>query len=79
MMNYKSTREVAALLGVRSATLAHAVWDNRLPAPPKNSAGDFCWRAVDVQRAKKVFPPRTPKAKRSANRNPAAAHQPAVA
>ena len=55
MVTYASTRQVAAEIGVRPMTLLRAVWDGRIPPPPKNSAGDFCWRRVDVRRAAEAF------------------------
>jgi hypothetical protein len=55
MLTYQGTKQVAAEIGVRPTTLLRAVWDGRIPPPPKNSAGDFCWRRIDVCRAAKVF------------------------
>lgn len=62
VVNYQSSRQVAEEIGLRPSTLLRAVWDGRIPQPPKNQAGDFCWRRVDVRRAAAVFKARGVKA-----------------
>jgi len=50
-MGYRSTREVAKLLGLNPSRLARAVWDGRLTPPGKAPGGAFLWTAEDVERA----------------------------
>ena len=45
------TREAAALLGVRPNTLTRAVWEGRVPAPPKAPGGAYVWRDAELRRA----------------------------
>ena len=50
-MEYRSTREVAKLLGVSPSRLARAVWDGRVSAPEKAPNGAYLWKVEDIQRA----------------------------
>jgi len=50
-MDYRSTREVARMLGVNPSRLARAIWDGRLDAPAKAPGGAFLWTPRDVERA----------------------------
>ncbi len=50
-MSYRSTREVARMLGVNSSRLARAIWDDRLDPPTRAPNGSFLWTAEDIQRA----------------------------
>jgi hypothetical protein len=50
-MGYRSTREVAKLLGLNPSRLARAIWDGRLTPPARAPAGGFLWTANDVERA----------------------------
>lgn len=50
-MDYRSTRDVARMLGVNSSRLARAIWDGRLTAPDKSPGGAFLWTSQDVERA----------------------------
>jgi hypothetical protein len=51
MKEYRSTREVARLLGVRPSKLARALWDGRLEPPTKAPGGAFLWTDQDIERA----------------------------
>ena len=50
-MDYRSTREVARLLGVNPSRLARAIWDGRLDPPAKAPGGAFLWTNEDIERA----------------------------
>ena len=50
-MGYRSTREVAKLLGLNPSRLARAVWDGRLTPPARAPGGAFLWTKEDVERA----------------------------
>lgn len=50
-MHYRSTREVARMLGVNPSRLARAIWDGRLDPPTRAPGGAFLWTARDVERA----------------------------
>lgn len=50
-MGYRSTREVARMLGVSPSRLARAVWDGRLDPPTKAPAGEYLWTIKDIERA----------------------------
>jgi hypothetical protein len=50
-MAYRSTREVAKLLGLNPSRLARALWDGRLTPPARAPAGGFLWTVDDVERA----------------------------
>jgi len=68
----KGTRQVAQELGIRPATLLQAVWQGRVPAPPKSAAGNYLWRPEDVARAAKLFQaPRHPRRSKSRSRSAA--------
>ena len=54
-MLYRNTRQVAALLGVKPGTLAHAVWEGRVPAPAKGPGGAFLWSERDIHAASWVL------------------------
>ncbi len=51
MMDYRSTREVARMLGMNPSRLARAVWDGRLAPPDKAPGGAFLWTPQDIDRA----------------------------
>ena len=51
MTDYRSTREVAKLLGLNPSRLARAVWDGRLTPPAKAPGGAFLWTKEDIERA----------------------------
>ena len=48
-MGYRSTREVAKLLGLKPGTFAHAIWEGRVRAPAKSPSGAYLWTDDDVQ------------------------------
>jgi hypothetical protein len=50
-MNYRSTREVARMLGLNPSRVARAIWDGRLTAPTKTPGGAFLWTPEDIERA----------------------------
>ena len=50
-MAFRSTRDVARLLGIGTSRLSRAVWDGRLPAPEKGPGGAYFWNDADVERA----------------------------
>lgn len=50
-MAYRSTREVAKVLGVNPSRLARAIWDGRLGEPKKSPGGAFLWTMADIERA----------------------------
>ena len=51
MADYRSTRDVARMLGVNPSRLARAVWDGRLDPPMKAPGGAFLWTSEDIERA----------------------------
>ncbi len=53
-MMYRSTKEVAALLGIPVGRLKHSVWDGRVPSPRK-LGGVYAWDDRDVHRASWVL------------------------
>jgi len=54
-MGFKSTRQVAKLLGIKTGTLERAVWDLRVKPPEKGPSGAYCWFESDIERAAKYF------------------------
>ena len=50
-----STKQVAACLGVKRATLARAVYDGRIAAPQRGPGDAFLWMEADVHRASRYF------------------------
>ncbi len=54
-MAFRSTREVARLLGIGTSRLSRAVWDQRLPAPEKGPGGAYLWSDKDVSTASWYF------------------------
>ena len=50
-MEYRSTRQVAALLGVQLSVLTKATWSGRVSPPEKSPSGAFLWSEDDIQRA----------------------------
>ena len=50
-MDYRSTRDVARMLGVNPSRLARAIWDGRLDSPVKAPSGAFLWTPTDIDRA----------------------------
>ena len=53
-MTYRSTKEVAELLGISAGRLKNAVWDGRVPSPRK-LGGVYAWSDRDVHRASWVL------------------------
>jgi len=52
---FKSTRQVARLLGILPGRLNTAVWSGRVPEPVRGPSGNFLWQEADVQRAARAF------------------------
>ena len=50
-MAYKSTREVARVLGINPSRLSRAVWTGRLQEPQRGPSGNFLWTEKDIRRA----------------------------
>ena len=50
-MDYRSTRDVARMLGINPSRLARAIWDGRLDPPAKAPGGAFLWTPDDIGRA----------------------------
>ena len=48
---FRSTREVAKMLGIGPSRLSKAVWDGRLDPPGRGPSGAFLWTEADIQRA----------------------------
>jgi len=55
MKRFWSSREVAAMLGVRIGTLSRAVWEGRVDPPEKSPSGGFLWTLPDIQRGSWYF------------------------
>ena len=51
MTEYRSTRDVARMLGVNPSRLTRAIWDGRLDPPTKAPGGAFLWTYDDIERA----------------------------
>lgn len=45
------TKQAAAILGVKPGALTRAVWEGRVPPPPKGPGGAFVWAETDLRRA----------------------------
>lgn len=54
-MKYRSTLEVARLLGVNPSRLARAVWAGRIDAPERGPGGAFYWTSRDIAQASWVL------------------------
>jgi hypothetical protein len=50
-MTYRSTRQVAGLLGVSVSRLTRAVWEDRITPPEKAPNGAYLWAEEDLRRA----------------------------
>lgn len=55
MMEFKSTREVARILGVGVSRLSQAVWRGDIPEPERGPGNSFCWTEEDINRASKAL------------------------
>ena len=53
--DFRSTRQVARLLGLNCNTLGRAIWDGRLPAPRRAPGRAFLWEDADIDRARRLF------------------------
>lgn len=51
VMEQRSTKQVAELLGIPPGRLARAVWDRRVAPPGKGPGGDYQWTLDDIRRA----------------------------
>lgn len=54
-MRFKSTREVAGILGVNPSRLSRAIWDRRIESPTRGPGGAFLWTLRDIQHASWVL------------------------
>ena len=54
-MEWRSTRDVARLLGIGPSRLARAVWDGRIDPPTRAPGGAFLWTEDDIHRASWVL------------------------
>ncbi len=54
-MAYRSTKEVARLLGVSISRLSRAVWEGRIDPPQKAPGGAYLWTRRDVEHASWVL------------------------
>ena len=54
-MAYRSTKEVARLLGVSISRLSRAVWEGRVDPPEKAPGGAYLWTQRDVEHASWVL------------------------
>jgi hypothetical protein len=54
-MPYRSTREVAILLGLRPSNITRALWEGRITPPMKGPSGAYLWIEADIQRASWVL------------------------
>jgi len=50
-MAYRSTKEVARLLGVSISRLSRATWEGRVDPPEKAPGGAYLWTPRDVEHA----------------------------
>jgi hypothetical protein len=50
-MPYRSTRDVAKLLGVGLARLSRAVYEGRIEPPPRGPGGVFLWDDFAIRKA----------------------------
>ncbi len=48
---FKSTSQVARILGISASRLGRAVWERRLDPPARGPSGAFLWTDADVERA----------------------------
>lgn len=48
---FRSTKEVAMVLGVSPSKLSRAVWEGRLDPPERGPSGAFLWEYSDIERA----------------------------
>lgn len=48
---FRSTREVAGLLGVTPGRISKAVWDGRIGQPERGPSGAFLWTDADIRHA----------------------------
>lgn len=54
-MQFKGTKDVAKIIGVKPGTLLTAVWSGRIPDPQRGPGNVFLWTDADIDRAKKAF------------------------
>ena len=52
---FRSTKEVAILLGVSPSRVSRAVWEGRLDPPQRGPSGAFLWEEADLRRASWVL------------------------
>ena len=51
-MDFKNTKQVATILGVRPYKLQRAIWEGLINEPEKSPSGNFCWKDSDIEQAK---------------------------
>lgn len=54
-VDFKGTRQVAEILGVRANRLQVAIWNRRIPAPIKGPGNAFLWTNSDIENASQVL------------------------
>ena len=47
----RSTRQTAAILGIKPDRLQKAIWQEKVESPQKGPAGNFMWTIPDIERA----------------------------
>ena len=55
MSEFRSTREVAGLLGMPPGRINRAIWESRLKPPQRGPSGAFLWSELDIRRASWVL------------------------
>lgn len=50
-MGYRSTKQVAGILGVKLSLLSRATWEGRVPEPQRGPGGAFLWTDDDIRKA----------------------------
>ena len=48
---FKSTSQVARILGISASRLGRAVWEERVDPPTRGPSGAFLWTDADIERA----------------------------
>jgi hypothetical protein len=54
-MPFRKTPLAARELGIRYYTLIGLLRSDRIPPPPKDSSGDYCWGDTDLERARQAL------------------------
>ena len=54
-LGFRSTRQLARLLGIKVGRLSAAVWDGRIYEPLRSPEGHFLWSIDDIRHASWVI------------------------